>query len=111
MRLLERQNEQLSRELEIKNKQIEDLSVALVAAQQTAQAAQTLHAGTRHKQLAEPTEPAPGETAAVEVVPEPPEPELQEPQEAEAEPRRGFSWWPFGKKMIVPKAHTGYTCR
>lgn len=51
----------LQRELEIKNKQIEDLSAALVAAQQTAQAAQALHAGTIRQQLtdggADPAEP------------------------------------------------------
>jgi hypothetical protein len=33
----------LQRELNIKNKQIDELSTALVAAQQTAHAAQTLH--------------------------------------------------------------------
>jgi len=53
LRLLEKQNEQLSRELEIKNKQIEDLSSALVAAQETAQAAQALHAGTMQQQLSD----------------------------------------------------------
>ncbi len=58
----------LQRELEIKNKQIEDLNArlaesnaALVAAQQTAQAAQALHAGTIRQQLtdggADPAEP------------------------------------------------------
>jgi len=36
----------LKQELEIKNKQIDDLSSALIAAQQTAAAAQALHAGT-----------------------------------------------------------------
>jgi len=41
----------LQNELEIKNAQIETLSAALVAAQQTAQAAQTLHAGTIQAQL------------------------------------------------------------
>ena len=51
---LDRKNEQLS----VKDKQIEDLnarlaevSSALVAAQQTAQAAQALHAGTIRQQL------------------------------------------------------------
>lgn len=53
LNLLEKQNEQLQRELEIKNKQIEDLSAALVAAQQTVQAAQALHAGSIQKQLTE----------------------------------------------------------
>jgi len=43
----------LQNELEVKNKQIEDLSVALVAAQQTAQAAQALHAGTMQTQQIE----------------------------------------------------------
>jgi len=38
----------LKNELEIKNKQIADLTTALVAAQQTAAAAQALHAGTMH---------------------------------------------------------------
>lgn len=63
LNLLEKQNEQLQRELEVKNKQIEDLSAALVAAQQTAQAAQALHAGTIRQQLtdsgAEPQAEAP----------------------------------------------------
>lgn len=45
----------LQAELEIKNKQIEDLSTALAAAQQTAQAAQALHAGTIQKQLTDST--------------------------------------------------------
>jgi predicted DNA binding protein len=39
------------REIEVKNKQIEDLSSALVAAQQMAAAAQALHAGTIKTQL------------------------------------------------------------
>ena len=38
----------LKNELETKNKQIDDLTTALVAAQQTAAAAQALHAGTMH---------------------------------------------------------------
>lgn len=38
----------LKNELEAKNKQIADLTTALVAAQQTAAAAQALHAGTMH---------------------------------------------------------------
>ena len=53
---LDRKSEQLA----VKDKQIEELnarlaevSSALVAAQQTAQAAQALHAGTIQKQLAE----------------------------------------------------------
>jgi len=45
------QSELLQKELEIKNKQIEHLSVALAAAQQTAAAAQALHAGTIKQQL------------------------------------------------------------
>ena len=45
------QSELLQKELEIKNKQIEQLSVALAAAQQTAAAAQALHAGTIKQQL------------------------------------------------------------
>lgn len=60
LNLLEKQNEQLQKELEIKNKQIEELSAALVAAQQTAQAAQqtaqvaqALHAGTMQQQLSD----------------------------------------------------------
>lgn len=59
--------EMLRKELEIKNKQIEDLnarlaeiSSALVMAQQTAQAAQALHAGTIQQQLIEEAaDPAP----------------------------------------------------
>jgi hypothetical protein len=39
----------LQRELEVKNEQIEKLSNALVAAQESAQAAQALHAGTMRK--------------------------------------------------------------
>jgi light-regulated signal transduction histidine kinase (bacteriophytochrome) len=39
----------LQRELEVKNEQIEKLSTALVAAQESAQAAQALHAGTMRK--------------------------------------------------------------
>lgn len=45
------QCDMLKKELEIKNKQIEDLSAALVAAQQSAQTAQALHAGTMRKQI------------------------------------------------------------
>lgn len=45
------QSELLQKELEIKNKQIEQLSIALAAAQQTAAAAQALHAGTIKQQL------------------------------------------------------------
>jgi hypothetical protein len=41
----------LIKQLEIKDKQILDLSTALVAAQQTAAAAQALHAGTMQTQL------------------------------------------------------------
>lgn len=55
----------LRKELEIKNEQIRELNArlaesnaALVAAQQTAQAAQALHAGTIQKQLMEPEQPA-----------------------------------------------------
>ena len=44
----------LRAELDIKNKQIEDLSTALAAAQQTAAQAQALHAGTMRKQLEAP---------------------------------------------------------
>ena len=54
----------LRKELEIKNEQIRELNArlaesnaALVAAQQTAQAAQALHAGTIQKQLMEPEQP------------------------------------------------------
>jgi len=43
----------LEKELEIKNKQIEDLSTALVASQKAAATAQALHAGTMQKQLQE----------------------------------------------------------
>lgn len=43
--------EDLRAQLAIKDKQIEELSAALVAAQQSAQAAQALHAGTMRKQL------------------------------------------------------------
>ena len=44
----------LRAELDIKNKQIEDLSTALAAAQQTAAQAQALHAGTIKKMLEAP---------------------------------------------------------
>lgn len=44
--ILRQMVEMLNRELEIKNKQISELTVALTAAQQTAAAAQALHAGT-----------------------------------------------------------------
>jgi len=50
---MEQQNSQLYKELEIKNKQIEDLSSALVSAQKAAATAQALHAGTMQKQLQE----------------------------------------------------------
>lgn len=43
----------LQGQLEIKDKQIEDLSEALKSAQQTAAAAQALHAGTMQQQLLE----------------------------------------------------------
>lgn len=63
--LLDRQNEQLSMELDIKNRQLEtkdeqikelnarlaETTAALVTAQQTAQAAQALHAGTIRQQI------------------------------------------------------------
>ena len=74
--LLDRQNEQLSSELNIKNRQLEakdeqikelnarlaETTAALVTAQQTAQAAQALHAGTIRQQIesgggADPAEP------------------------------------------------------
>lgn len=51
LRLLEKQNEQLSNELEIKNKQIADLSAALERTAESLQAAQALHGGTIQKQL------------------------------------------------------------
>jgi len=51
--------EMLQRELEVKNQQIADLTSALVAAQQTAAAAQALHAGTM-KHLAVEDEKKPG---------------------------------------------------
>ena len=41
----------LQGQLEVKDRQIEKLTEALVAAQQTAAAAQALHAGTIHQQL------------------------------------------------------------
>lgn len=57
--------EMLQRELEIKNKQIDELnarlaetSAALVAAQHTAQAAQALHAGMIQQQIAGGSDPA-----------------------------------------------------
>jgi len=53
LRLIEEQNSQLYKELEIKNQQIEDLSSALVSAQKAAATAQALHAGTIQKQLQE----------------------------------------------------------
>ena len=43
--------ETLQGQLEVKDRQIEQLTSALVAAQQTAAAAQALHAGTMHQQL------------------------------------------------------------
>lgn len=43
--------ETLQGQLEVKDRQIEQLTSALVAAQQTAAAAQALHAGTLHQQL------------------------------------------------------------
>jgi len=46
VRLLQKNIEILQSQLEIKDKQIEDLSSTLVLAQQTAAAAQALHAGT-----------------------------------------------------------------
>lgn len=56
--LLDKQNEQLRKELDIKNEQIKELNArlaettaALVTAQQTAQAAQALHAGTIRQQI------------------------------------------------------------
>ena len=49
--MLKRDNEVLHKELEIKNQQIAALNSALAAAQQSAQAAQVLHAGTMQKQL------------------------------------------------------------
>lgn len=76
--LIKVQMQILKNELEIKNKQIErqaetieNLSSALAAAQQTAQAAQALHAGTIRQQLAS------GEAA-------------DEPEEAPAEKRQGW---------------------
>jgi hypothetical protein len=51
LQLLEKQNEQLSGELEIKNKQIADLSVALERTAESLQIAQALHGGTIQKQL------------------------------------------------------------
>lgn len=58
----------LERELEIKNKQIEDLSSALVSAQKAAATAQALHAGTIQKQLQE----SESEKEEVEVIEEKP---------------------------------------
>jgi len=55
----------LERELEIKNKQIEDLSSALVSAQKAAATAQALHAGTIQKQLQE-SEPEKEEVEVME---------------------------------------------
>lgn len=56
--LLDKQNEQLRKELDIKNEQIRELNArlaettaALVTSQQTAQAAQALHAGTIRQQI------------------------------------------------------------
>jgi septal ring factor EnvC (AmiA/AmiB activator) len=58
LKLLEKQLDEKDRQLSVKDKQIDDLSnrlaesnAALVAAQQTAQAAQALHAGTIRQQL------------------------------------------------------------
>lgn len=83
----------LTKQLEQKDKQIEalqqslnDTTEALKEAQASARAAQALHAGTMQQQL---TEPPAGEVVAVEIPAEP---------ISEQEPRRGFSWWPFGRK-------------
>jgi len=58
--VLLKQSELLTRELDIKNEQIRELNsrlsemtAALVSAQQSAQAAQVLHAGTMQKQLSD----------------------------------------------------------
>lgn len=51
LKLLEKQNEQLSNELEIKNKQIADLSAAMGRMSESLQAAQALYGGTIQKQL------------------------------------------------------------
>lgn len=48
LRLLEKQNEQLSRELNIKNEQINNLNERLAEMTQLASNAQRLHAGTIH---------------------------------------------------------------
>jgi hypothetical protein len=53
LRLLETQNEQLSAELTIKNRQIETLTTALENTTASLNAAQALHAGTIQKQLTE----------------------------------------------------------
>ena len=51
--VLQRTIDTLQGQLAIKDKQIEDLSEALKSAQQTAAAAQALHAGTMQQQLLE----------------------------------------------------------
>lgn len=87
----------LQEQLQIKDRQISDLqksngelTAALENTTASLQAAQALHAGTMHKQLAEP--PPGGGAAAVEVVAEQPE------QVEESEPPRRNSWWRFGRK-------------
>ena len=51
MAVLQATIDTLQGQLEVKDRQIEQLTSALVAAQQTAAAAQALHAGTMHQQL------------------------------------------------------------
>lgn len=100
----------LQEQLKVKDQQIaalqqslSDTTHALLEAQQTARAAQALHAGTIQQQL---VEPAPGEPPieAAEAEQEKPKEQPTQPKKRTQPkpappPRRGFAWsWPFSKK-------------
>ena len=57
LNLLEKQNEQLQRELDIKNKQIEELNLRLAEAHKMAEQAQQLHGADKALELKEAQEP------------------------------------------------------
>lgn len=57
LNLLEKQNEQLQRELDIKNKQIEELNLRLAEAHKMAEQAQQLHGADKALELREAQEP------------------------------------------------------
>ena len=59
LNLVEKQNQQLQVELDIKNKQIEQLNARLAELTETLQASQALHAGTIQKQLTAGADEAP----------------------------------------------------